>query len=98
MKSHLEVASAQRSPRDDRSEKHRASFPRIGFSFQVGDFGGSGGGSWPRRRPGFTRLAREVRADASRRFRFESALLGLVTLVAAWPLGVMIHEVIRLLR
>ena len=99
MKSNLEVAPARRFSREDRSEKHAASFPRIEFGFQVGDFGGSGGGnSWPRRRPGFSRLAREVRADASRRFRLESAVLGLVTLVAAWPIAVMIQEVIRLLR
>jgi len=101
MKSNLKVASGRRFSRDDRSEDHGGvSFPRIEFGFQVGDFGGSGGGdSWPRRRPGFTRLAREVlRAEASRSFRLEAAVLGLVTLVAAWPIAVMIQEVIRLLR
>jgi len=39
-----------------------------------------------------------LRADASQSFRLESAVLGFVTLVAAWPIAVMIHEVIRLLR
>jgi len=100
MKPNLKVASARRFSRDDRSEDHGASFPRIEFGFQSGDFGNSnGGGSWPPRRPGFTKLAREVlRADASQSFRLESAVLGFVTLVAAWPIAVMIHEVIRLLR
>lgn len=100
MKPNLKVASARRFSRDDRLDNQGASFPRIEFSFQIGDFGDSdGGGSWPPRRPGFTRLAREVlRTDASQSFRLESAVLGFITLVAAWPIAVMIHEVIRLLR
>jgi hypothetical protein len=100
MKSNLEVAPTRRFSRDDRSEKQSSSFPPIEFRFQPGGFGGSGGGnSWPPRRPGFNRLAREVlRAHASQSFRIESAILGLVTLAAAWPIAVMIHEVIRFLR
>gem|GEM_PF-6081252 len=68
--------------------------------FQPNRFDGRfGGGGLPWRRPNFSRLATEVlRADASRSFRVESAVLGFVSLVAAWPIAVMLHEVIRLLR
>ncbi len=60
---------------------------------------GGGGFDGDRSRPGFTRLASEVlRADASRTFRLETAVLGFVTLVSAWPIAIMIHEVIRLLK
>ncbi len=53
----------------------------------------------PARRPNFTRLASEVlRADASRSFRLETAVLGFVSLVCAWPIAIMIHEVYRLLK
>jgi len=72
---------------------------RITCEFQPNRFGDFGGGGLPWRRPNFSRLATEVlRADASRSFRVESAVLGFVSLVAAWPVAVMIHEVIRLLR
>ena len=37
-------------------------------------------------------------ADASRSFRLEAAVLGLVTLVCVWPIAIMIGEVIRLLK
>jgi hypothetical protein len=61
--------------------------------------GGGGAFDGDPRRPGFTRLASEVlRADASRTFRLETTVLGLVTLVSAWPIAIMIHEVIRLLK
>ncbi len=36
--------------------------------------------------------------DASRSFRLETAVLGFVTLVCAWPIAIMIREVIRLLK
>ena len=62
-----------------------------------GGFYFDGGGS--ARRPGFSNLAREVLwADASRSFRLETAVLGFVALVCAWPIAVMIHEVYRLLK
>jgi hypothetical protein len=70
------------------------------FHFQPPRFGGrfEGNGS-PWRRPNFTGLAKEVlRADASRSFRIEAAVLGLISLVAAWPIVMMIREVIRILR
>lgn len=70
------------------------------FEFQSGRGGGFHfNGGDPARRPGFSRLAREVlRSDASRTFGVETAVLGLVTLVSIWPIAIMIHEVIRLLK
>lgn len=100
MKPNPGVASARWLSRYDLLERDDDSFPRVAFEFQPRRFGGSFGGSdlpWPR--PGFSRLAREVLvADASRSFRLETALLGFVTLVSAWPIAVMIREVIRLLK
>jgi hypothetical protein len=50
------------------------------------------------RAPAASALAKEVlRADASQSFRLESAVLGFVALVSAWPIAIMIQEVIRLL-
>src|SRR6266404_3887102 len=94
------MASARWRSRYDRPNRGDDSFPHINFEFQPRRFGGSfGGGDSPSRRPGFTGLAQEVlRADASRSFRLESAVLGFVALVCAWPIGLMIHEVIRLLK
>lgn len=94
------TTSARWLSRYDRRNRGDDSFPRVNFEFQPDRFGGSfGGDDSPSRRPGFTGLAKEVlRADASRSFRLESAVFGLVTLVCAWPIGLMIHEVIRLLR
>lgn len=76
------------------------SFPHLGAEFQPRRFGNSfGGGGLPWRRPGFSRLAREVlRSDASRSFGVETAVLGLITLVSLWPIVMMIREVIRLLK
>ncbi|HEX4666557.1 MAG TPA: hypothetical protein VH207_08150 [Chthoniobacterales bacterium] len=80
----------------------RASFPSIAAQYQPrhdGPPGGGGAFDGDRRRPGFTRLAGEVlRADASRPFRLEPIVLGFVTLVSAWPIAIMIHEVIRFLK
>jgi hypothetical protein len=86
--------------RYDRSARRADSFLKLDSEFQPRRFGGSFGGSGlPWRRPGFSRLAREVlRSDASRTFGVETAVLGLVTLVSAWPIAIMIHEVIRLLK
>ena len=72
----------------------RGRFPRLAIDFQPRRFDGSfGGNDTPWRRPNFTALAKEVlRADASRSFRLESAVLAFVTIVSAWPIAVMIHE------
>jgi hypothetical protein len=100
MKPKPSVASAKWLSRYDRLNRGDDSFPRFAFEFQPRRFGGSFGGSdSPWRRPGFSLLANEVlRADASRSFRLEAAVLGFVTLVCAWPIAVMIREVVRLLR
>ena len=94
------IASARWLSRYDRQNRGDDLFPRVNFEFQPHRFGGSfGGGDSPWRRPGFTGLAKEVlRADASRSFRLESTVLAFVALVCAWPIGLMIHEVIRLLK
>jgi hypothetical protein len=86
--------------RYDDPNQRGGSFPRLAFEFQARRKGGSYfGGGQPDGRPGFNRLAREVlRADASRAFGLETAVLALVTLVSAWPMIVMIREVIRLLK
>ncbi len=88
------------SRHDFRPGRKTAVFPQPAFEFQPrrgGNFFPDDGP--PRRKPGFSRLADEVlRADASRSFRLEAAVLGLVALVAAWPIAIMIHEVYRLLQ
>jgi len=100
MKPNPNLASARWLSRYDRPDRFDDSFPRVAFEFQPRRFDGSFGGSdlpWPR--PGFSRLAREVLlTDASRSFRLETAVLGLVSLVSAWPIAIMIGEVIRLLK
>ena len=75
-------------------------FPRLAIDFQPRRFDGSfGGNNAPWRRPNFSSLAKEVlRSDVSRSFRLESAVLAFVTIVSAWPVATMIHEVIRLLK
>lgn len=100
MRPNPNTASVRWLSRFDRPNRGENSFPRVDFEFQRRRSGGFfGGGDLPSRRPGFTELAKEVlRADASHSFRLESALLGFVTLVCAWPIGLMIHEVIRLLK
>ena len=100
MKPNFEVASDRWFSRYDRPNDGDARLLRVEREFQPRRFGDSfGGGGFPRRRPGFSKLATEVlRADASQSFRLEAAVLGFVTLVSAWPIAVMIHEVIRLLR
>ena len=101
MKFSHEVESVKRLSCYDDLNKRRGSFPAMVFEFQPrggGGFNFDGGGP-ARRRPGFSQLAREVlRSDASRTFGLETAVLGFVTLVSLWPVGIMIHEVIRLLR
>ena len=100
MKHQADVGPAPHQSRHDGRARRTRAFPRIDCAFQPRRFGDSFDGSdSPRRRPGFTRLTREVlRTDASRSFRLETALLGFVCLICAWPIVVMIHEVIRLLR
>jgi hypothetical protein len=100
MKPQLGLASVRSFSHYERRSERRGLLLAGEFHFQAPRFGGSFGGdgsSW--RRPNFTGLAKEVlRADASRSFRIEAAVLGLITLVAAWPIIMMIHEVIRILQ
>ena len=101
MKPNHKVESVKWLSRYDNPNRRGGSFPRITFEYQPRRESGStfGSGGSPARRPGFTRLANEVlRSDASRSFRVETAVLGFVTLVSAWPIAVMIREVIRLLK
>ncbi len=100
MKQQPDAVSAHALSRHDRRRRRGRSFPRIDCEFQPRWTGGSFGDSdTPPRRPGFDRLAREaMRADATHSFRFEAAVFGLVSLVCAWPIGIMLHEVIRLLK
>jgi hypothetical protein len=99
MKPSPNMAPARWLSRHDRLARDSDSFPGFAFEFQPRRFGGSNGGGLPWRRPGFSRLAREVlRSDASRIFATETAVLGFVTLVSAWPIAIMVREVIRLLR
>ena len=100
MKPLLDIAPSRWLSRYDRRPAARGSFPCLAVNFQPRHFDGSfGGDNSPWRRPNFSALAKEVlRADASRSFRLETAVLGLVTIVSAWPVAVMIHEVIRLLK
>jgi hypothetical protein len=100
MKPLLDLARSRGLSRYDRAPAPRPRFPYLGIDFQPRRFDGSfGGNDSPRRRPNFSGLAREVlRADASRSFRLETAVLGFVTIVSAWPVAIMIHEVIRLLK
>ena len=100
MKPLLDVAPSRWLSRYDRRPAARGRFPRLAIGFQQRRFDGSfGGNDTPWRRPNFTALAKEVlRADASRSFRLESAVLAFVTIVSAWPVAIMIHEVIRLLK
>ena len=100
MKPQLSPSPARWLSQYDRTPSDRPSVPLRAWDFQPPRFGDSFGGSdLPRRRPNFSALAKEVlRSGASQSFRIESAILGLVALVSAWPIAVMIREVIRLLH
>jgi len=100
MKPLLDLDRSPGLSRYDHRPGVRGRFPRLAIGFQPRRFDGSfGGNDLPWRRPNFTGLAKEVlRADASRSFRLESAVLAFVTIVSALPVAVMIHEVIRLLK
>ena len=97
MKPNHELESVKWLSRFDDPKPRGGSFPRIAFEYQVRRQGDSYfGGGQPDGRSGFNRLAREVlRADASRNFGLETAVLALVTLASAWPIIAMIREVIR---
>ncbi|HEY3600586.1 MAG TPA: hypothetical protein VGK72_01370 [Chthoniobacterales bacterium] len=99
MKPSRNLGRIRRWSRDDRLEASRAPRLALDCDFQPPRFGDYFGGyERPWRRPGFSALAREaLRADASRTFVLETTVLGFITLVAAWPIAVMIHEVIRFL-
>lgn len=99
MKHKPDASTARWLARYDRPPRRQISFPRTDCAFQPRRFGDSFGDSDLPRRPDFSRLAREVLGnDASRRFTLETAVLGFVALVSAWPVVVMIHEVYRLLK
>lgn len=100
MKTNPSVASARWLSRHDRRDRRDASFPRVVSEFQPSRFDDNFGGSGlPWRRPGCSGPTWKVlMADASRSFRLEAAVLGLVTLVCVWPIAIMIGEVIRLLK
>lgn len=101
MKPKYDVESVKRLSRYDDPNRRGGSFPRVAFQFQPGrgDNSSFGSDDPSRQKAGFSRLAREVlRADASRTFGLETAVLAFVTLVSAWPIAIMIREVIRLLR
>jgi hypothetical protein len=95
MKPSPNMAPARWLSRHDRLARDSDSFPGFAFEFQPRRFGGSNGGGLPWRRLGFREV---LRSDASRTFGVETAVLGVLTLVSAWPIAIMIHEVIRLLK
>ena len=99
MKPNDQVESVKWLSRYDDPNRRGGSFPRIAHQYQTRREDLTFGGGQPVHRPGFSQLAREVlRADASRTFGLETAVLGFVTLVSAWPIAQMIREVIRLLK
>ena len=99
MKPNYQVESVKWLSRYDDPNRRGGSYPRIAFEYQPRRDDLTFGGGQPVGRPGFSRLAREVlRADASRTFGLETAVLGFVALISAWPIAVMIREVIRLLK
>jgi hypothetical protein len=100
MKPNYQVESVKWLSRYDDPNRRGGSFPRISFEYQLPRREGlTFGGGQPARRSGFSQLTREVlRTDASGTFGLETAVLGLITLVSAWPIAVMVHEVVRLLK
>ena len=65
----------------------------IEWDFQTRRFGNSFGSDLPERRPGFSALARKCCGRTrAKGFRLESAVLGFVALVSAWPIAIMIQE------
>jgi hypothetical protein len=99
MKPNHTLESVKWLSRYDNPNRRGGWFPRIAFQYQPRREDDFAFGGAPAPRPGFSRLAREVlRRDASRTFGVETAVLGLVTLISAWPIAIMIREVIRLLK
>jgi hypothetical protein len=99
MKPNYQVESVKWLSRYDDPNRRGGSFPRIAFEYQPRRKDLTLGGGQPVRRPSFSPLARQVLcADASGTFGLETAVLGFVALVSAWPIAAMIREVIRLLK
>ncbi len=101
MKANHTPQSVNRFCRYDDPNRRGISQPHVEFNYQTPrpDRVTFGGGPPRPRRSNFSLLANEVlRSDASRSHPLEAALLAFVTLVSAWPMAVMIHEVVRLLR
>jgi hypothetical protein len=97
MKPQREFRFPSRATRYEGAALARSSPVNVECEFHSGGFrdyfGGQGS---PGRRPGFNSLAKEaLRANGSRTFRVEAAVLGLLAMLAAWPMAMMIHEVIH---
>ena len=104
MKPNQDLESAKWLSRYDRQNRGRnGSFPRIECRFQRGWGRGPGdfsfGGHRPPGRSALNRLTQEVlRSDPSGNYRIESAVLALIALIAAWPIAMMLEQVIRFLK
>ncbi len=100
MKANGSVESVKRLSRHDDPNQRGGSFPRVAYDYQsTKESGTSFGRGLPMEQSGINRLARQVlRSDASRTFWLESTVLGLITAVSAWPIVLMIREVMRLLK
>lgn len=98
MKLNDQIESVKRLSRYDDPNRRGGSFPRTTFEYQAprGSDSTFGGGR-STRPPGFTRLANEVLGSNSS-FGLETAVFGFITIVSAWPMAMMIREVIRLLK
>lgn len=100
MKPSAVVTVAKRLSRYDNEARPSSLLTAVRCEFQTRRGGGQfpyDGGD-PNPRPNFNSLTREVlRADASRTFVLETAVLGLVAIVSLWPVAIMIREVARLL-
>jgi hypothetical protein len=99
MKPNYQVESVKWLSRYDDPKRRGGSFPPIAFDYQPRREGSILGGGLAARRPGFSRLAREVlRPGFTHTLDSETVVLGFVTLVSAWPIAMMIREVIGLLK
>lgn len=100
MKPVFSAEPPRRLARHDHTRARHDPLPAISHRYQPPRDGGFYyGDGEPKRRTSFSLLTDQVlREDASRSFRLESAVLALVSLVSAWPIAVMIHEVIKLLK
>jgi hypothetical protein len=100
MKPQREFGPSRRRACHDGRDTARRSLIEIERNYHPGRFRNYFGGQGsPWRRPSFSSLAKEaLRADANRTFALETAVLGFITVVSAWPIAIMIQEVIRLIR